>query len=304
MNTRISRQILVCAVLGLLYPGDSTADPVWRTLPQLVHDAHVIAQGTISIEADKYLLQIDEMLKGQAAGRLIVRSHLFAPLHGVEFHNGEAVLLFLEIPDSNGMAYLLGSGDQGKWPKTPGDPNHQSADYPRLLTEAPLEKIHNVAGQLLAIENAGQLDQKVTVCTKYIRSADPLLQYVAMQYAGQGLLWPPSPENPYPRVSHELAKRRFDILRKLSEDAISLVDSNEPSVRAESVRLLRYARVADAMPKLIKRITDSDLNVRSSTRIVLGTIAREYKIQDSFVDFDHRDTQDRLQPAQKAWNDW
>ena len=80
----------------------------------------------------------------------------------------------------------------------------------------------------------------------------------------------------HPRVPHEAAKKRFGVLRQLSRDALSLVESDDPSLEAESIRLLRYARPSDALPHLINRITDRNPSIKKVTRSVLSTLAQHH----------------------------
>lgn len=312
-------------VFLMLTSAQSQASVHYRSLPQLVHDAPTIVRGSITIQDEKIILNVEKTLKGQEHLRLRVLYLHWFDVPDPRFKNGEDVLLFLHIPDlksdfarmafpdapepKKGEMYLLGLGDQAKWPRSyPEKPKKHEYyhHFPRLQDNASLDAIQNVVEKLLEIENEPNLDEKVKLCTKYIRSPNRLLQFTAMQYAVWDYLWAPPPGKPGGSVPTEVARERFNILRNLSDEvlSLSLVDSNEPSLRAESIRLLRYALPKKAMPHLISRITDEDKLVRSATRTTLNTMAYELKITGPFVKYKHDDHADRLKSVQQQWSDW
>jgi len=293
------------------------------TLPELVHKAPTIVKGTISIQNNKITINVEKTLKGQEHRRLIVLYQHWFEVPDPQFKNGENVLLFLYTPDPNKYIlpfvnipkpkkeemYLFGLGDQAKWPRVyPEKPDRQHVyhHYPKLQDNASLNDIQEVVEKLLRIENTADLDEKVKLCTEYIRSSNPLLQFTALQYAIWGHLWSPPPGEPHGIIPNEVAERRINILRGLSDEvlALSLVDSNEPSIRAEAIRFLRYAYPGVAMPNLIRKITDDDSLVRSATRTVLGTMASELKIKGGFINYRYADPPEKLKSIQQQWNDW
>jgi hypothetical protein len=170
----------------------------------------------------------------------------------------------------------------------------------------PLKAIQDVVEKLLQIENAKELEEKVKLCTDYIKSSNRLVQFTMMEYAIHGNLWALSPSNRASIISHEEAKKRFNILTRFSSEilSLSLVDSKEPSIRAVVILFLRYDEPSKVMPLLIGKITDEDINVRSNTRTVLNTLATEMKINDDFINYRHDDPIENLKSIQQQWDDW
>ena len=318
---RVKTLLRMCVFVSVtLSSSDSLGVIVWRTLPQLVHDAPTIVKGNITIQDQRVILNIEKTLKGQEHRQVTVLFHHWSEVPDPQFKNGENVLLFLYIPDPNkerlmfpntpdpkkGEIYLFGLGDQAKWPKTYADPKRDFTGYPNLLATGSLSDIQKIVEELLRIEDIADLDEKVKLCTEYIRSSNRRLQFTALQYAVRGQLWAPPPGEPRGRITNEVADKRFNILRKLSGEALSLslVDSNEPSIRAESMRFLRYASPSEAMPNLIRRITDEDRLVRSVTRTVLNTLSMDLEITGSFVKYKPDEPPEHLRFIQQQWNDW
>jgi hypothetical protein len=320
----IKTLLRICVFVSLtLSSSKSFASIVWHTLPQLVHDSPTIVTGNITIQDQRIILNIEKTLKGQEHRQLRILYHHWFDVPDPQFKNGENVLLFLYIPDPNkerlmfpntpnpkeGEMYLFGLGDQAKWPRVypeKVDRHKPPRHYPKLQDNASLRDIEDVVERLLEIENAPNLDEKVKLCTEYIRSSNRLLQLTALQYAMWGHLWAPPPGEPRGRIPKEISRKRFNIRRNLSGEvlSLSLVDSNEPSIRAESIRFLRYASPSQAMPNLIRRITDEDRLVRSVTSTVLNTLSMDLKITGSFVKYRPDEPPEHLRSIQHQWNDW
>jgi hypothetical protein len=315
-------RICLLIFLSLLH-SNSYGSIVWRSLPKLIHEAPVIAKGKISIQDDKIILNVDKILKGQDSSQIIVLYRHWFEVPDPKFKDGEYVLLFLHTPDPNednllfpntpplkeGEMYLFGLGDQAKWPRIyPVKPKRHEYyhHYPKLQDTASLEAIQDVVEKVLAIENAKSLEDKVKLCTEYIKSSNRLLQFTAVEYAIHGGLWAPPPGKPFPAISHEVADKRNNILKKLADEVISLslVDSNEPSVCAEAIRFMRYAEPDKTIPLLIPKITDKDQDVRSATRTALNAIAGNLQITDSFVNYRSKDSVEKLKSVQQQWNEW
>ena len=324
MNGNSLLRMCVFVFLPLI-PAKSEATINYRSLPQLVHDAPTIVTGNITIRGEKIILNVEKTLKGQQHHQLRVFYLHWFEVPDPRFRNGERVLLFLHIPDlksdfarmafpdapepKKGEMYLLGLGDQAKWPRSYPEKPKKHVHYhhfPRLQDNASLDDIQDVVERLLKIENEPNLDEKVKLCIEHIRSPNRLLQFTVMECAVRGGLWAPPPGKPGGRVPNEVADKRRDVLRNLSREVLtlSLVDSNEPSLRAESVRFLRYALPKKAMPHLISRITDEDLIVRRETRTALNMQADWLNITGPFVKYKHDDHPDRLISVRQQWMNW
>ena len=173
--------LTMCAFVFLpLIPANSEADIIWRSLPQLVHDAPTIVTGNITIKGEKIILNVEKTLKGQEHRQLRVFYLHWFEVPDPRFRNGERVLLFLYIPDlkgefarlafpdapepKKGEMYLLGLGDQAKWRRSyPEKPEKHEFyhHFPRLQDKASLDAIQNVVEKLLKLENEPNLDEKV-----------------------------------------------------------------------------------------------------------------------------------------------
>lgn len=301
---KIKTLLKVCVFIVLILTStEGFAKIIWFTFPELVKNSSIIAKGTISIRNAKPVLLVEQTLKGEAHRELIIQPRSWLDIPTPTFRDGEVVLLFLESPDATGTARLVGYGDQAKWPGARSRGAGGYPGYPKVLTEASLKDIQEVVEKLLQIEEASGLEKKTELCADYIRSSNPLLQLTGLQYVLQDLLWPPPPDNPFPRVPHEIAKKRFDILRSLSSGAVPLLESDKPSIRAAAIRLLRYAPSEVAMPNLIRKISDADLGVRTATRTVLNTLSIELKVGGKF-EYSPGDSMDRLISVQDKWNNW
>ncbi|MBN1359299.1 MAG: HEAT repeat domain-containing protein [Sedimentisphaerales bacterium] len=315
---------ICCVALLTLVPTEGFASIVWRSLPSLVHDCPTIVKGTIAIHDDAIILDVEKTFKGEEHQRLRVRYRSWFEVADPQLENGEAVLLFLYTPDPNvdkvlffdppileeGAMYLFGLGDQAKWPRVyPKEPDKHKPPhhYPALQDIASLADIEDVVEKLLEIENTPNLPDKVRICTEYIRSESRLLQYTGMQYALQSLLWARPFGAPRETVSLETSRERFAIRRQLSREvlSLSLLDSNEPSLRAKAAQFLRYAPLSEAMPRLISRITDDDPHVRTAVRVTLRTFARELDVTDAFAQsISADDSLDQCRLVQQQWLNW
>ena len=302
---KIAINILLCYIVSSSFV-DAHASIAWKTLPELVHDAPCIAKGTVSSDAGRIILKIDEMLKGQNYETLRIEFQSWFEVPDPQFTDGEAVLVFLKVVDPNGTAQLLGVGDQAKWPREvrTGSESKYMYAHARIYEKAALESIVDLVKRMLTVENAEGLDRRVELCEQYIASSNPLLQFTAMQYALGGHLWPVPSGSRYPTVPREISRQRFGILRRLSKNALSLIDSAEPEIRGYSARFLRYAEPATAIPSLIPMITDEDRLVRSFTKTTLGTLATDLKIKGAFTEYNPDDSAKNLESVQQQWNDW
>ncbi len=266
--------------------------------PELVARSSIIAKGTIVKRNNKPVLVVEHVLKGEAGSKVIIQSQSLAETPAPKFEDDEVVLLFLQPRAAEGTARLIGYGDQAKWPRSKG-----TGGYPEILIDASLEDIQKTVEKLLLIEDALGLEEKTKLCAEYIGSSNSLLQLTVLQHVLGGLLWPPPPGDPFPIISHEAAKKRFDILRNLSSGAVALLGSDKPSIRAAAIRLLRYAPPGVAMPNLIMTITDEDASVRTATHTVLRTLSIELKVAGEF-EYDPDDPAERLVSVQDEWNNW
>ena len=296
----------------------------WQSLPQLVHEAPVISRGKISIEDEKIILNVEKTLKGQEYSKIPVFYMKWPEYEGTlpKFKDGENVLLFLtndikgykplvpNTPDmKKGELCLFGFSDQAKWPRVYPEKRKDNVyyhHYPKLQDTASLKAIEDVIEKLLEIENAKALEEKVKLCTEYIKSPNRPLQFTAMEYATQSFLWAPPAGEKSSSTSYETSKKRFNIMKKLADEVISLslVDSNEPSVCAEAIRFMRYTEPDKAIPLLIPKITDKDQDVRSATRTALNVIAGDLQITGSFVNYKSKDSIEKLKSVQQQWNKW
>lgn len=298
MKIRTLLTIMIFVVL-ILTPAKGFAVVIkWYDFPELVQKSFIIAKGRISMRDEKPVLIVEQMLKGETYRELIIQSQSWLDIPSPKFQDGEVVLLFLETPDIAGTAQLVGYGDQAKWPRS-----KVSGGYPKILTDASLKDIQKVVEKLLRIEESSVLEEKTKLCAEYIKSSNPLLQLTGMQYVLGGLLWPPPPDDSFPRVPHEIAQKRFDILRSLSSVAVPLLNSGEPSIRVASIRLLRYAPPSVAMPNVIRKITDEDASARTATHTILNTLSIELKVSPGFK-YNPRDSIERLRSVQEQWNNW
>jgi hypothetical protein len=278
----------------------------------------MIVEGTITVQDETVLLNVERTLKGQERRQIkVLYVHWFeAP--DPHFKNGEDVLLFLGNPDPNANRlffpdivipkenemYLYGLGDMAKWPKTYADPNKDWTGYPRLLNVAPLNAIETLVEKILVIENAPDLGRKVDLCTEYIRSPDPSLQYVTLEYVRFRLLWPSPPGSSHPIIPDEMREKERQILRQIAREALPLVDSNEPLIRARAMLMLRYRPPTETMPHLIEGITDEYRGAREAARQVLNILARVLKVEEPFVDFNSGQPPEQLRSVQRQWNAW
>lgn len=296
----------------------------WQSLPKLIHEAPVIAKGKISTQDDKIILNVEKTLKGQEHSKITVFYMKWPEYEGAlpKFKDGENVLLFLTndikgykslVPDTpdlkKGELCLLGFSNQAKWPRVYPEKRKDNVyyhHYPKLQDTASLEAIQDVVEKLLQIENTKALEEKVKLCTEYIKSPNRLLQFTSMEYAIQSFLWAPPPGKPFPQIPHEVAAKHNNILKKLADEvlSLSLVDSNEPSVCVEAIRFMRYAEPDKAIPLLIPKITDKDQDVRSATRTALNVIAGNLQITGSFANYKSKDSAENLKSVQQQWNKW
>lgn len=296
----------------------------WHSLPNLIHEAPVIARGKISIQDKEIILDVEKTLKGQEHSKIAILYMKWPEYEGTlpKFKDGENVLLFLtndikgykplvfNTPDmKKGELCLFGFSDQAKWPRVYPEKRKDNVyyhHYPKLQDTASLKAIEDVIEKLLEIENTKELEEKVKLCTEYIKSPNRLLQFTGMEYAIQGGLWAPPIGEKSSSISYETSKKRFSIMKKLGDEIISLslVDSNEPSVCAEAIRFMRYAEPDKAIPLLIPKITDKDEDVRSATRTALKVIAGNLQITGSFVNYKSKDPVEKLKSVQQQWNEW
>jgi hypothetical protein len=305
MNRRIMPRTLILT-LTFLFCAESLASYRWWSLPDMVHRAPVVAKGDVLLRDGVITLEVKQTLKGPDKERLTVGFHHAFDVSDPEFKDGEMAILFLEDADANGISLLYGPGDNAKWPRTYPDPPVKHVYYhhfPHAQDIATLEDIQRVVQELLAIENAVDPNEKLKLCAKYIQSGDALLQLTSMEYARLGYLWPTGNE-PSTEIAYRTARRRFSILRGLAAKAQCLVDSSDPSVREEAIRLLRYAPLAEAMPRLIDKITDADRSVGATALGVLRTMARELGIVDPFAKSVSDDSPEHLISVQQQWRTW
>jgi hypothetical protein len=317
----MKKTITLFLICILFLSTNSFAKIVWRTLPQLVHDAPNIVKGTISIQKTKVTLNIEKVLKGENHKEMIILFHHDIEVPDPQFKIGEEVLLFLEpqttkseinqAQDSNDIKmYLFGLGDQAKWPRfypNNSDNNAYYLHYPKLQDTASLKTIQNVVEKLLIIEDANSIDEKVKICNEYIKSSDKLLQFTSLQFVIQDRLWPPQSENTQePAPSSSTIAERNSILKKFGEEiiALSLIDDKEATIRAEAIRFLRYTEPYKAISFLIPKLTDDDRLVRSNSREVLNNFSGELKLTKELASYKSDDTMENYKSIQQNWNTW
>lgn len=319
-----SKTRMLCGTIILsLVSREGLAAIVQLGLPQLVHEAPMIVKGSISMHEGEVFIDVEKTLKGREHQRLQVRYSPWFEVSDPRFEDGEAVLLFLtpspepmsllRSPDlpgpREGEMYLLGFGDQAKWPRVyPEQPEEHKSQirYSKLLEAASLDDIEGIVAKLLLIEEASAVDDKVAICISYLRIPEPSLQCTIMRYVEFGLLWPRSPEEPSPQISHEQSRMRLSVRRQFSREVLerSLQDANEPDLRRQAVSALRYAHFTEAIPQLIERITDDDSRVQTRARGVLRTLARELHMTDAFATSVDNDSPEHLRTVQQQWQDW
>ena len=295
-------------VLILALPTNGYSKIGYDTLSQLIHNAPYIAKGKISLQNEKVILNIKKMLKGKSQNELTISF-----LHDFEapdpkFSDGEEVILFLHIPDfskgyiipglgaipmpevKEGEMYLFGLGDQAKWPKRYSG-KYKFMPYPKLQDTASLEAINNVVQKILKVEDSNNLDEKIKLCTEYIKSSDKLLQYTAMEYAlDSGFL------DSFYKKDKKILNQFYNEIIKLN-----LINDDESTIRSEAIRFLRLAEVLEVIPLLIPKITDSDRLVRSATLEILFRHIRDSKDNKYFSP---DDSMDKLKSIQMKWNEW
>jgi len=317
----MKKNIKICLICVLFLSTNSFARIMWRTLPQLVHESPNIAKGTILIKNEKIILKIEKMIKGEDYKELVIlfQHDLEAP--DPQFKNDEEVLLFLEpqlnksetnpAKDSNEIEmYLFGLGDQAKWPRVYQNNSSSNASYlyyPKLQDSAPLKAIQNVVEKLLIVEDANNIDEKVKLCSEYIKSPDKLLQFTTLQFVIQSGLWPPPPENTQETVlSSSTIAERNSILKKFGEEIIdlSLIDDKESTIRAEAIKFLRYIEPYKAISLLIPKLTDDDRLVRSVSRDVLNKFSAELNIAGELSSYKSDDSIENYKSIQQNWNTW
>lgn len=301
MRSKTLLKLFLLAISTLMSTEAFAKVAIWKNIPALVRDSSVIAKGSISIEDDGPVLSVQEIFKGKPYYNLTIQWREWLDIPIPKFHNGEAVLLFLEKPDEKGVACLVGYGTQAKWPKVYNDPN-ESSGYQKMLATAPLGDIENIVEKILQIESIVDPNEKIELCSQRMKSSNQLIQLTTMQYILDRHIWPTSPNK---RISHAEAKRRFGIMRKLSSDSLQLANSDESAIQVESIRLLRYAHAADAIPILVSKITQSDKGVRTATQTVLTTFSIEHKIKDpSMKKYKASGSTEHLNSAKQKWNNW
>jgi hypothetical protein len=292
----------------------------YDSLPQLIHSAPYIAKGKITVQNDEVILNIEKMLKGENVRELtILFEHNFeAP--DPKFTDGEKVILFLHIPDfgegyiipglgvipmpevKEGEMYLFGLGDQAKWPKRYSG-NYKFMPYPKLQDNASLDEIQDVVEKLLIIEDTNNIDEKVKLCTEYLKSSDKLLQYTILEFILYSGIWTSHTEN----LSWLRNSTKYQyILKNLSDEvfSISLIDDKEPTIRAEAIRFLRYTETYKAISILIPKLTDDDRLVRSVSREVLNIFSGELKISEELASYKSDDSMENYKSIQQKWKAW
>jgi hypothetical protein len=318
MNTKLFKLHILIFIMFISKVSFATID--WKTLPQLVHESPTIVKGTISIQDSKTIINISKTLKGKENRQLRVLFFPWNEVHDPVFQDGENVFLFLYVPDPNkekiffpnmpnvneGEMYLYGFSYQAKWPRGKQQKLDIPDSYrPKILDTAPIEVIQDIIEKILRVENTKDVNEKVNICTEYIKSPNKLLQYIALQYVINGQLWsPPGKEPDIVALSHENAVKH--IFGKISEEIISLslTDSNEPLIRSESVRFLRYAKPSVAIPILVTKITDEEISVRAYTQTILNTFSQDLKITGDFVKYKPDESSENLKNIQQKWNNW
>ena len=308
----------------LIFSSRSKGSIVWNTLPDLVHKAPAIVTGKISMQDEKVVLIVENILKGRKQDQITIYCMKWPSYEAAppRFTDGEKVLLFLFVPEPpfseldrlmgihevhEGEMYLFGLGDQGKWPRIyPERPkgNEYYRHYPRLQDNASLEAIQDVVEKFLKIEDSNDLVKRVNLCAEYIKSENNLLKLTALQYAGQSLLWEVPDGKSFSRSSEEISQMKKSFINGIHDEFMKLIDSNEPSLLAESIRYLKYAQPGEALPVLIRNITNEDRDIRTNTSSALFQLAGELKITGDFVKYNSTEPMENLAAIQKQWNDW
>lgn len=235
--------------------------------PELVERSPLIVTGDIAVTNATPILAVRSVLKGTVAQKeLIIETMSLGDMPPVQFTNGETVVLFLQEAKADGKASLFGYGDQGKWPRLP-----TSGGFPVMLGRVSTEGTIQMIQQLLAISKLEGNNERLLSLGKWLQSSDKAKQLVALQYVSDGFLWSPSDQKSA-RSPVNLQDRQ-DVQRRLLPHISQLVDSEEPSIRRELIRVFRFAPREMAKPFLEKGRLDKDNSVREAVTEVQTTLS-------------------------------
>ena len=139
---------------------------------------------------------------------------------------------------------------------------------------------------------------------EYIKADNKLLKLTALEYARFNYVWESPDGKSFSKSSEEISQMKKSFINDIYDEFMKLTDSNKPSLRAESIRYLKYAPPSEALPILIRNIANDDKDVRKTTRNAINVLARELKINGDFVEYNYEDSLENLRAIQKQWNDW
>jgi hypothetical protein len=292
MRSRIIFGITLILALNVAAKRGHTSFIPWSGLPDLVLKSDIIATGTISIEDGKTILITDRILKGHAPKRLTLIVNTSPYEEGaVPIVENENVLLFLKSINSDSAQ--LAAGDLGKWPR---------ADWlrknPNLLNNASPETIADLVNNILRVESRTNLNDRVDILKEWLDSSDSLLNLVALQYVLSSHIWPEGLSPDYKK-----GITMYNVRKQLSGYAFKLINSNNPGIREESIRLLRYADPESVFPVLINKITDPNKYVREATSSVLFSILHKKELNDD-LKYDYNKSPEELLSVQRKWQEW
>ncbi|UCE67473.1 MAG: HEAT repeat domain-containing protein [Candidatus Zixiibacteriota bacterium] len=290
MRSGILIGIAIFLLLGVTAEKGCTVDIPWSGLPDLAIRSEIIAMGTVTSRDENTIMITERILKGRAPKELNIIDTIKVGWLAVNYVENEKVILFLKSVEAN-TAYLT-SGYLSKWPRD------TISEYSNILDRASVESIVGLVNQILYIESKTDLNDRVKIIKGWLDSSDSLLTLVALQYALSSHIWP---EGLSPDYQKGITKN--NVRKQLSGYAFKLIQSNNPEIQEESIRLLRYADSKSVLPVLINKITDPNKYVREATSSVLFSILHEKDLNDD-LKYDYNESSEELLSVQRKWQEW
>jgi hypothetical protein len=290
MRIRITLGIIIFLLLGVSAERGRTTSIWWSGLPDLAIRSDIIATGTVTTRDGKTIMITQRILKGEAPKELSIIDTIKVSWLVVKYDENEHVILFMKSIDA--ISAYLTSGFLAKWPRD------TISEYSTILDRASVESIAGLVNQILRIESKTDIHNRIDILKAWLDSSDSLLNLVALQYVLSSHIWPEGLSPDYQK-----GITRYNVHKELSGYAFKLIQSDSPSIQEESIRLLRYADPALALPVLISKITDPNKYVREATSSVLFSLLHEEDLKDD-LKYDYNESSEELLSVQRKWQEW
>jgi hypothetical protein len=291
MKIRVILAIAIFLVLSVTAKRGGTTEIPGYGLPDLVVKSDIIASGRVTISDGKAILVTDRVLKGQVPKNLTIIDCPGIKGMVVKYTEDQNVLLFLQAISSDSVC--LTSSYLSKWPRS-----NSMQENGNILDNASPETIADLVNNILRVESRTNLNDRVDILKEWLDSSDSLLNLVALQYVLSSHIWPEGLSPDYKK-----GITMYNVRKQLSGYAFKLINSNNPGIREESIRLLRYADPEKALPILISKIIDPNRNIRAATCSVLMSFSRGEGMNDD-LKYRSDELPEELLSVQRKWQEW